>query len=172
MTDYGALATRDPKGRVSLPAGLMVEDRPDPDAPNRTVRGVKRDDPLVRLFGANRKAWSDVDRLRYWAAELYREDVAISDGARPDRPASWEERIDHASASYGPAKYQIDGETRRREAYAIVPSKARPVFDWVVVRCAPLVKMQGHSGRSHAALRSSLMAGLDALAVHYEGCGR
>lgn len=172
MTDYGATATLDRKGRVILPPDLMVEYRPDPDAPNRTVRGVKRDDPLVRLFGANRKAWSDVDRLRYWAAELYRDDWAIGeDGARHTGDTLPSLRTG-GPGGYGPPDGRVDALTRLRDALEALPLKSRMVVRHVVILGRPMTKVEGHSGRSHAALRSSLMAGLDALAVHYEGMGR
>ena len=57
MTDYGAQSTIDRKGRVTLPPDLIAIDRPDPENPNRTVRGVQRVDYLARIIGPDRRQW-------------------------------------------------------------------------------------------------------------------
>lgn len=172
MTDYGATATLDRKGRVILPPDLMATDRPDPDAPNRTVRGVQRVDYLARIIGPDRRQWTAQDRLRFWAAELYRDDWAIGeDGARHTGDTLPSLRTG-GPGGYGPPDGRVDALTRLRDALEALPLKSRMVVRHVVILGRPMTKVEGHSGRSHAALRSSLMAGLDALAVHYEGMGR
>jgi hypothetical protein len=176
MTDYGALSTRDTKGRVTLPARLMLEDRPDPDAPNRTVRGARYVDHLARTIGADRKRWSDTDRLRYWAAELYRDDWAIGeDGASPNTGETLPSLRTGAPGSYGPPDGRVDALARlrgARMALDAVPVTCRVAVFRVVIRNWKLQSVPGYSGRSHGALRDALMTGLDALAGHYEGMGR
>lgn len=173
MTDYGATATLDRKGRVILAPGLMVEDRADPDNPNRTVRGAHRVDHLARILGPNRKDWSAQDRLRYWGAELYRDDHAIGeDGANPNPADSLATLRQGSPGDYGPTDGRVDALGRLRAATEALPLVSRVVVRDVVLRGMPMRKVLERSGKRHASVRHSLMVGLDALAVHYEGMGR
>lgn len=171
MTDYGATATLDRKGRVILPPDLVATERPDPDAPNRTVRGVQRVDYLARIIGPDRRQWDSQDRLRYWAAELYRNDTALAGGATPD-PKEREPGTDRAPGDYSRFDGQIDAISRQRAATAVLPVVSVVVVRDVVLRAIPMGKVVARSGKRHSAMRHSLMVGLDALAVHYEGMGR
>lgn len=173
MTDYGATATLDRKGRPVLHPSLAMEDRPDPDNPNRTVRGAHRVDHLARILGPNRKDWSAQDRLRYWGAELYRDDHAIGeDGANPWMDDAGHRTAQGSHSSYGPPDVRVDALGRLRAATEALPLVSRVVVRDVVLRGMPMRKVLERSGKRHSAVRASLMAGLDALAVHYEGMGR
>jgi hypothetical protein len=173
MTDYGALATRDRKGRIILPPDLMATDRPDPDAPNRTVRGVQRVDYLARILGPDRRQWTAQDRLRFWAAELYRDDHAIGeDGANPNPSDSLPTLRQGGPGGYGPTDGRVDALGRLRAATAVLPLVSVVVVRDVVLRAIPMGKVVARSGKRHASVRHSLMVGLDALAVHYEAVGR
>ena len=173
MTDYGATATLDRKGRPSLPPSLMMEDRPDPDMPNRTVRGARRTDCLAVILGPNRAGWDAETQRRYWAAELYRDDLEIGeDGANPNAGNADPTLRQGSPSSYALADVQADALARLRDARTALPVVAWVVFRDVVRGNKPLVKVHGYSGRRHSAIRNALMVGLDALAVHYEGMGR
>lgn len=173
MTDYGATATLDRKGRVILPPDLMATDRPDPDAPNRTVRGVQRVDVLADMFGANPRLWAKDDRRRYWAAELFRDDWELGEeGANPemgDRDPTLRQK---GGSTYCMTDARIAARTRLREAQAAIPSKSASMVRQVVIEATPVKKCRNYSGRKHSAMRHALMVGLDALAGHYEGMGR
>lgn len=171
MTDYGATATLDRKGRVILPPDLVATERPDPDAPNRTVRGVQRVDYLARIIGPDRRQWDSQDRLRYWAAELYRNDTALAEGATPD-PKEREPGTDRAPGDYSRIDGQIDAISRQRAATASLPLVSRVVVRDVVVRGIPLHKLVARLGKRRPAVRQALMVGLDALTLHYEKNGR
>lgn len=174
MTDYGATATIDRKGRVTLPPDLIATDRPDPENPNRTVRGVQRVDYLARIIGPDRRQWDSQDRLRYWAAELYRDDHAIGeDGANPNPADSLPSLRQGGPGAYGPTDGRVDALGRLRAATAVLDAPlSRVVVGDVVLRAIPMHKVVARLGKRHSAVRHSLMAGLDALAVHYEGMGR
>lgn len=173
MTDYGAQSTIDRKGRVILPPHLIAIDRPDPENPNRTVRGVQRVDYLARIIGPDRRQWNSQDRLRYWAAELYRDDHAIGeDGADPSPSDSLPTLRQGGPGGYGPTDGRVDALGRLRAATAVLPLVSRVVVRDVVLRAIPMGKVVARSGKRHSAVRHSLMVGLDALAVHYEECGR
>lgn len=173
MTDYGATATLDRKGRITLPPDLIAIDRPDPDAPNRTVRGVQRVDYLARIIGPDRRQWSAQDRLRFWAAELYRDDYAVGeDGANPNPADSLPTLRKGTPGGYVPTDARVDAIGRLRAATAVLPLVSLVVVRDVVLRAVPMGKVVERSGKRHAAVRHSLMVGLDALAGHYEGCGR
>ena len=173
MTDYGATATLDRKGRVILPPDLVATERPDPDAPNRTVRGVQRVDYLARIIGPDRRQWTAQDRLRFWAAELYRDDHAIGeDGANPNPADSLPTLRQGGPGAYGPTDGRVDALGRLRAATAVLPVVSVVVVRDVVLRAIPMGKVVARSGKRHSAVRHSLMVGLDALAVHYEKNGR
>lgn len=169
MTDYGALSTIDRKGRVSLPPELLIHERPDPQNPNRTVRGGHRVDRVAEVLGGERKNWRQEDRLRYWAVEIYRTDMALADGASPD-PKDQEPGKHRVSSDYSRFDGQIDAIGRHRRAYEAIPVRSRPVLVHVVHKGWKLSAYA--KGRGYALARVALMVGLDALAVHYEGCGR
>lgn len=63
VADYGAQPWR-----------VTVEDAPDPDVPNRTLRRARRYDPLRRM--------EDLDPALFLAAERFRTCYALADGAR------------------------------------------------------------------------------------------
>lgn len=169
MTDYGPLSTIDRKGRVTLPPDLIIHDRPDPQNPNRTVRGGHRVDRVAEVLGGERKAWQQENRLRYWAAEIYRTDMALAGGASPD-PRDHEPGSERVSSDYSRLDGQIDAIGRHRAAYEAIPVRSRPVVVHVVHRGWKLSAYA--SGRGYAVARVALMVGLDALARHYEGMGR
>lgn len=173
MTDYGATATIDRKGRVTLPPDLIAVDRPDPENPNRTVRGVQRVDYLARIIGPDRRQWDSQDRLRYWAAELYRDDHAIGeDGANPNPSDSLPTLRQGGPGAYGPTDGRVDALGRLRAATAVLPLVSVVVVRDVVLRAVPMGKVVARSGKRHSAVRQALMVGLDALAAHYEKNGR
>lgn len=174
MTDYGATATLDRKGRVILPPDLVATDRPDPDAPNRTVRGVQRVDYLARIIGPDRRQWTAQDRLRFWAAELYRDDHAIGeDGANPNPSDSLPTLRQGGPGGYGPTDGRVDALGRLRAATAALDAPlSRVVVRDVVVRGIPLHKLVARLGKRRPAVRQALMVGLDALTLHYEKNGR
>lgn len=173
MTDYGATATIDRKGRVVLPPSLVMEDRVDPDNPNRTVRGAHRVDTVAAIFGANRKSWDAQNRHRYWAAELFRDDYEIGDqGGNPRMDDAGPRTARSGPSCYGPPDVRIDAIGRYRAACEALPLVSRVVVRQVVLDGMPLRKAVAWAGRRHSAVRHSLMVGLDALVVHYEGCGR
>lgn len=174
MTDYGATATLDRKGRVILPPDLVATDRPDPDVPNRTVRGVQRVDYLARIIGPDRRQWTAQDRLRFWAAELYRDDHAIGeDGANPNPADSLPTLRQGSPGGYGPTDARIDAIGRLRAATAVLDAPlSRVVVGDVVLRAVPMHKVVARLGKRRPAVRHALMVGLDALASHYEKIGR
>jgi hypothetical protein len=82
---------------------LVVEDAPDPDAPNRTVRRGRGYDPLRRM--------EDLDPALFLAAERFRNCYALADGARQGtgtaRLEPWQRS--HYQAARADARAEYEG---------------------------------------------------------------
>lgn len=154
--------------RELRPADLQREDRPDPDAPKRTVRGARRRDGLRDMYEADRTRPEERRRITdaHWhAAEAFRSDLAVASGARPPRAAV---RVQGAGeAGYGPTERQVDATTRARGAHQAVGLIHAGVLSWVVISGGSLRDYETCKGIRHGRGTDMLVAALDRLADYY-----
>ena len=153
MSDLGPRPTR---------PDLVVEQRPDPDRPDRgrtqhTIRGARRYDGVLSLFG-DRSA-------EYRAAERYRDDNAIASGARLG------ERSLVRSTSpnrHEPSAAVLDALERVRAASDAMGRTAMPVIIWTVLANQSLASYERTRRTRHGASAATLRLALAALADHYD----
>ena len=129
MTDYGPAVTRTKRGDLHmLPGAAEVEivDRPDPDAPQRTVRGARRYDGLDEL-----RRRGSISEAELVAAERFRTDCAQAEGARGGRDGGGSSGFN--PSGYGPSDAQIDAVTRARLAWQAIGLTSCGVMLWVVL---------------------------------------
>lgn len=161
FTDYGPAVARVGARLVETGVGGRVEiaDRPDPDAPKRTIRGARRYDPVR---SACVPAWMQA------AAERFRDDVALADGVRDGERV----HVSSSGSAHGPAAAQIDAQTRAREAFQAIRDGECGAEAADAVRCMVLagVPIEGYeAGRRlrRGEGRARLTVGLVRLAAHY-----
>lgn len=156
-------------GRVVpvLAEGQNIElvDRPDPDAPHRTVRGATRTDLLRRLL--RQGAISDA---QFDAAERLRTDHQIAEGVGYGR--------DYNASLMGTTDWhkrriaRLEAQTRCREAWLAIRGAENDAWIADVVRCAVLAGCalaDYDSARrvKHGTGSARLKEGLDRLAKYY-----
>ena len=116
MPDYGP--TRDDLGRPlgRLAPEIEIADRPDPDRPDRsrtppTVRGARRHDAVLAIYGARSP--------QHTAAERFRDDCAMALGARVDG-ARAAFRVQSGTRYPEPAQAVLDALQRAQEAWSAI----------------------------------------------------
>ena len=141
---------------------IVVEHRPDPDRPDRgrsqhTIRGARRYDGVLSLFG---------DRSpEFHAAERYRDDNAIAAGVRlSDAPVV---RF-RGHTSGGPSDAILDALERVAAASHAMGRTAMPVVIWVVLGNQSLASFERTRRTRHGASAATLRLALAALADHYD----
>lgn len=142
-------------------ANIVLEDVPDPEAPNRTIRRAHRVDPLIRILGDGQKdirRWPIDNQERYYAAERYRDTLAIAAGARP--PPS--ETRSPAPSGLCADDVRVQAVSRVRAAVARLTAGQRDVVHWVVVGGMSIAYTARVRQCGHAAVRRDLIDGLDA----------
>lgn len=174
MTDFGAQVTRKGDGRLLIPPSVAVDERTDPDSPNRTVIGARREDPLLRILrlahGHDPRRWPP-DVARQWrAAEWLRDDVALSQGARVVADAMPAMRS--GTPCYGYSDARLDAIGRLRSALAVLDPVMVMIVQHVVVSLMPIRRLPGVTSRQRVAATGVMLAGLTLLADHYENSGR
>lgn len=118
--------------RVVLQRGERVRhERPDIDAPNRTVLGVRRRCILYDMAGPRP---TDAWRARVEAARIYAEAVEIADGGRDGPCSAPEVRVDAGIASYGPGDRQIAAAALVRRATGAMGMTGTQVINAIVLR--------------------------------------
>ena len=154
MSDLGPRPTR---------PDVVVEQRPDPDRPDRgrtqhTIRGARRYDGVLSLFGANSS--------EYRAAERYRDDNAIAAGVRLT------ERSMVRSASptaHEPSAAVLD---------ALMRARGHPTTPWGAPRCRWIIwtvlanqslRQRACARRTrHGASAANAAPGVGSAADHYD----
>ena len=125
---------RQPSAEVAVDYGAQpwrvdVEDAPDPEAPNRTIRRARAYDPLRRM---------DLDPALFVAAERFRDAWALSEGAREGvgaaRLEAWQRC--HYAARVADARQEVKDSLR-----AIGLRLAGP-FASAVIECQPVRCME------------------------------
>lgn len=173
--DYGT-AYRQRDGRV-VPTGIGASDGvelaevPDIDRPGQrgaTVRVARRADPLIAILDPRKDG---PGREQYLAAETFRRDSAIADGAANtnDPLGTW---VSGGANGTGPTGAQIDAQTRMRAAWLAVRGPTNDadvanVVRLVVLGYATLERARTHAKRRHEVVRAWLIEGLESLAAHY-----
>ena len=153
MSDLGPRPTR---------PDVVVEQRPDPDRPDRgrtqhTIRGARRYDGVLSIFGATSP--------EYRAAERYRDDNALAGGVRIT------ERSMVRSASptaHEPSAAVLDALERVRAASDAMGRTAMPVIIWCVLANQSLASSERTRRTRHGASAATLRLALAALADHYD----
>jgi hypothetical protein len=136
---------------------IAIEDVPDPNAPNRTIRRARVVDPLIGICGR-----SDDGRARIAAAEWYRTEAAIAAGAR-DHQAPLV-LVGYSARSYGPADRQLDAMAAVGRARRAIGAHRLYVVESVVLGWMSLSAVETERRMRHGSAREPLIAGLDALA--------
>lgn len=118
IADYGAQPWR-----------AVVEDAPDPDRPNATIRRARAYDPLRRM---------DLDPALFVAAERFRDCYALAEGAREGvgsiRLEPWQRC--HYAARVADARQEV------RDSLQAVGLRLAGVFVAAVVLCQPVRAME------------------------------
>ena len=164
ITDYGPAVTRDDRGAIHVLRGaaeIEIVDRPDPDAPQRTVRGARRYDALDDM-----RRRGSISESELVAAERFRTDCAQAAGARGGFDGAGG-RTGFNPSSYGPSDAQIDAQTRARKAWQAIGMTASGVMAWVLLGNASLRSYVAGNNVSKGAASKSLRDGLARLADHY-----
>lgn len=103
-----------------------IEDAPDPDQPNRTIRRARAYDPLRRM--------EDLDPALFLAAERFRDRYALAEGAREDsgsvRLEPWQRC--HYAARVADARAEVRGSLQA------VGLRLSAVFVGIVIVCTPI----------------------------------
>jgi len=111
------------------PWRVEVEDAPDPDAPNRTLRRARAYDPLRRM---------DLDPALFVAAERFRNAYALSEGAREGvgsvRLEAWQRC--HYAVRVADARAEV------RDSLQAVGLRLSAVFVAAVIQCQPVRCME------------------------------
>jgi hypothetical protein len=122
VADYGAQPWR-----------VTVEDAPDPDRPNATLRRARAYDPLRRM---------DLDPALFVAAERFRDAYALSEGAREGvgsvRLEPWQRC--HYAVKVADARAEVECSLRA------VGLRLSGVFVAAVIQCQPVRCMERDLG--------------------------
>lgn len=140
---------------------IVIEDVPDQDAPNRTIRRAQRVDPLIRILGNGERKlaqWSDDNRARYAEAERYRDNTALAAGARP--PPSEGRRAGGSDLCADDVR--VMAQARVRAALARITATQANVVGWIVLGGLSLRAAAVPVGLSRGRVREELIAALDA----------
>lgn len=159
-----------PSGRPGPPRPAVVlreaqvvrEDRADPEAPNRTVRGGRYLDPL-RLMHER----GTLSKERWHAVERFRDLLALAEGAKVADPDLSGVRVGGTSGP-DPAMSRLDAQARVRGAWAVVGLARSGVVAWCVVSYGTLVAYAEAKRVDRGRATAMLMAALDDLDAHFQ----
>jgi hypothetical protein len=138
---------------------VVVMDRADPDAPNRTVRGARRYDPIRAM--ATR---GDLDPAHYVAAERFRSDHEMAEGAREKTgggTAAWQRCY---------SDRQLDAVAARAAALQVIGLRCGAVFVALVLECLPLRGAERSLNMRSGAATPIIREALTRLSAHYDKC--
>lgn len=164
--DYGpGLRLRPMRGRRRgerlRDADVEIEDGPDPDRPNNTVRRARRSDPLVALLRAQTITAREFD-----AAELLRDELQA---AQASIPCTGQASI-HVQPfrRTGVSDRQVNAAGAARRAMAAVAVVNRAVVLWIVLG-GTVEGFALYARTRRAPCGERLKTGLGELADHYFG---
>jgi hypothetical protein len=149
--------------RVDVRRDVVREDRPDPEAPKRTIRGGRRMDGLLDMH--TRKQITDA---QWTGAERFRDDLAVSQGARIQADQAGI-RVVFSASRYGPTERQLDAQARVRGAWQATGLALAGVVSWVIVSGASVSDYAQAKAMRKQRACDMLDAALDRLAVFYSG---
>jgi hypothetical protein len=138
---------------------LVVEDAPDPDAPNRTVRRSRHEwapDVLLRN--------GTIHQGHYDAAKRLHDAYALGVMGARDRLAVY---VDKAGAPSGYADAQLAAATDYREAAQAVGIVAMSALSWCVISHGTVAGWAECKGWPAQRAQGYLLAALDRLEEHY-----
>ena len=137
--------------------GYELADAPDPEAPNRTLRIVRKTDPLRALRWMEGRHWAAAERLRRAFAVAYGYREGLGEAVRVDSAVGG----DHYIAE------QMDALALLRDLAAgeIMPRRAWDVVQCVVIHDLPLDDTATELRMRRADVPRRLWAGLEALAA-------
>lgn len=169
--DFGPAVVRKPSGalrHLPLANQVVIEDRPDPSQPDRgrtpiTVRGARRYDGILAMFGSRSP--------QFIAAERFRDDCAKAGGARAEAGEA-SVRLAFDPGRYGPSDAQIDAQARARAAWQAMGLVATGVVSWVVLGNGSLATYEQAKGGKKGRASMILGAALDRLVAHYDAADR
>ena len=129
---------------------VVVEQRPDPDRPDHgrtqhTIRGARRYDGILSLFGANSP--------EYRAAERYREDYAIAAGVLLSERSMVRST---SPTAHEPSAAVLDALERVRAASDAMGKRAMPVIIWTVLGNQSLASYERTRRTRHGASAATL----------------
>jgi hypothetical protein len=162
--DYGPSVTHDEDGRLlSQGAGRVVlEDRPDPNNPQRLIRGAKRYSVIHGLYARGR-----INRHQYQAAMRFVDDMAIAVGQSPADSLSRLGRCRGSGERSDPSQRVLDALTRVRRVVELLQLRRDGVFWWVVVWNGGVRQYDERYGLRFGTAAKWLRDALDALDRHY-----
>lgn len=147
--------------RVLLDRGeVLVEDAPDPDAPNRTIRRSRREwapDVLLRN--------GTIDQAHHDAATRLHDAYALGVMGARDRLAVY---VDRTGAPTGYADAQLAAATDYRQAAQAVGMVAMSALSWCVINHGSVAGWAECKGWPVQRAQGYLLAALDRLAEHYQ----
>ena len=143
---------------------LVRDERPDLDAPTKTISAARRKDGLRAMYDRGHIAG-----VQWAAAEKFRDDLAFADGAHPDGGENGGVRTAFDVHKSGPADAQIDAIGRVRGAWLAVGLLLSGVLCAVVVTGDTLDEWAATTGTPRRRAGDMLQAALDNLVAFYEG---
>ena len=164
MPDYGP--TRDDLGRPlgRLAPEIEIADRPDPDRPDRsrtppTVRGARRHDAVLAIYGPR--------SAEHRAAERFRDDCAMALGARIDG-ARAAFRVQSGTRYPEPSQAVLDALQRAQGAWSAIGLGGRRITLACILGGMPCRTYDATFGHAHGSASRRLAHALDRLIRHYD----
>lgn len=142
------------------PRRTIIEDAPDPERPNRTIRRQRVYDPLRGLLKRG-----EIDMPHWIAAERFRDCYALAEGAREGadagRLAAWQRC--HYSAKAADARSEV------RSSIQAVGQRLGAVFVASVMQCQPIRTMERDLSMQNGSGPDRIRDVLELLAQHQRG---
>lgn len=142
-------------------ADVVLEDGPDIDRPNETVRRARRSDPLLALRRAGSIAARDFE-----AAERLREELEAGQPSMPTCAGNPAGVFTAPHLRIGISELQIEACAAARLAIAAVSGVNRQAVLWVVLG-GTVLGYRAYAGCRNETARGWVMAGLAELADYY-----
>lgn len=148
-------------GRDVVRDDVVIEDAPDPAAPNSILRRARRADPLHTLL-----EHKSITRRQFDAVEALRADV---ESGLPSLAGASQSEVHTAPwARLAICDIQVDACASVRDAMAVVPPRHRMVLAWMLGG-GTITGFLTFARVSRTTAVQGLRTALDAVAVHYLG---